>query len=83
MAVVTGSKHARSLAAYQKPVAAPAPMIPKEVAAPLRRAMEHMVEALPQENNFRAAVFSKGKNRSLYSCFLFSISKILRLWEVA
>jgi hypothetical protein len=42
-----------------KPV--PQPAIPKEVAKPLRQAMEHMVEALPQEKISRAAVFSKEK----------------------
>src|SRR3972149_1246317 len=39
------------------PKPAPAPTIPKEVAKPLRQAMEHMVEALPQEKISRAAVF--------------------------
>jgi hypothetical protein len=60
MAVVTGVT-CPFLSGISKPVAAPAPTIPKEVAKPLRQAMEHMVEALPQESISRAAVFSKEK----------------------
>lgn len=58
MAVVTGVT-CPFLSGAPKPV--PAPVIPKEVAKPLRKAMEHMVEALPQEKISRAAVFSKEK----------------------
>jgi len=58
MAVVTGVT-CPFLSGMPKP--APAPTIPKEVAKPLRQAMEHMVEALPQEKISRAAVFSKEK----------------------
>jgi len=58
MAVVTGVT-CPFLSGIPKP--APAPMIPKEVAKPLRQAMEHMINALPQETISRAAVFSKDK----------------------
>jgi cell division protein FtsZ len=62
MAVVTGVT-CPFLSGIPKPVAAPAPTptIPKEVAKPLRQAMEHMINALPQETISRAAVFSKEK----------------------
>jgi cell division protein FtsZ len=60
MAVVTGVT-CPFLSGIPKPVAAPAPTIPKEVAKPLREAMEHMINALPQETISRAAVFSKEK----------------------
>ena len=62
MAVVTGVT-CPFLSGIPKPVAAPvpAPAIPKEVAKPLREAMEHMINALPQETISRAAVFSKEK----------------------
>ncbi|HEX7628521.1 MAG TPA: hypothetical protein VF354_06360, partial [Candidatus Methanoperedens sp.] len=56
MAVLTGVT-CPFLSGVTKPVQAP--VIPKEVAKPLRQAMEHMVEALPQEKISRAAVFSK------------------------
>ncbi len=58
MAVVTGVT-SPFLSGVQKAV--PAPVMPKEVAKPIREAMEHIAESLPRENIRKAAVFSKEK----------------------
>lgn len=56
MAVVTGVT-CPFLSDIPKPE--PAPVIPKEVAKPLRQAIEQIAESLPKEKISKAAVFSK------------------------
>ena len=62
MAVLTGVT-SPFLTGEKKPVPPPppTPQLPKEVAKPLRQAMEHMAEAIPHETISKAAVFSKEK----------------------
>ena len=63
MAVLTGVT-SPFLTGEKKPVPLPPPpppQLPKEVAKPLRLALEHMAEAIPHETISKAAVFSKEK----------------------